>query len=628
MLLSGAATHHHTFFTIFLQAVLVFCSLTLAWLLRFDFSLPYRALFFAVAPLLISIRLAALGRFGLFHGWWRYAGMNDVLDISKAVAWGSAVFFFLLYLVFRVQTFPRSIYVLEALLTAGLLAGARLVIRALRESVRSDLNSSKRVVLIGAGFAAQMILREISRQGSGFVAVACVDDDASKFGLRIHGVPVLGTVDQLPRVLETHPAEEIFIAVPSATAAQMRRFVSIGEHTGLKIKTVPALRELIAGQITMSQLRDVNLDDLLDREPVHMDLEFVQRQIRNRVVLVTGAAGSIGAELSRQILAYEPSTVVCLDQSETGMFYLQLELAKRGARSRLVFCVADISDGQRMRCLLRQHRPEVIFHAAAYKHVPVMEENVAEAVKNNVLALLDLLEIAEECGCRSFVLISSDKAVNPTNVMGVTKRIGELIVACRPRSGLRCVSVRFGNVLGSSGSVIPILQEQLRGGQQLTITHPAIRRFFMTTREAVSLVLQAFAVGDAGEILVLDMGQPLRILDLARRLARLSGKADDQVRFRFIGLRPGEKLYEELFYSTEEVLPTTCPKVRKTRSQLTAWPRLERQLQELRASLHVDGDVPIRAKLKEIVPEYSCSTLEQTPGDSGDDPIRTAAARA
>lgn len=627
-LLSQMAARHRTVFLLSFQAGLVFSSFALAWFLRFDYSFPYRLVFFSAAPLLIFIRLAALGRFGLFHGWWRYTGVTHLLDICKAVALGSLVFFFLMYLVLRVHDFPRSVYVLETLLTAGLLAGARLLVRVLRESMRSDLKSSRRAILIGAGFASHMILREICRQGSGYVAVACIDDDASKLGLRIHGVPVRGTVDQLPRILEDHPADEIFIAVPSATGPQMERFVSICQQTGLKFRTVPAFRELIAGQVSISQLRDVKLEDLLAREPVQMDLEFVEREIRDRVILITGAAGSIGSELSRQILAYEPARLICLDQSETGLYYLQLDLAKRTGSSRLVCCVADIRDAQRMRHLLWQHRPEVIFHAAAYKHVPVMEGNVQEAVKNNVFAFVDLLQMAEECGCMSFVLISSDKAVNPTSVMGVTKRIGELIVTCRPHTGMRSVSVRFGNVLGSSGSVVPILQEQLRSGQRLTITHPGVRRFFMTIGEAISLVLQAFAVGGAGEILVLDMGQPLRVLDLAHRLARLSGKMEDEVHINFTGLRPGEKLSEELFYAEEEVLQTTCSKVRKARSQLVTWPRLERQLDELRSTLYLDEDAIVRAKLMDIVPEYCCPDSPNTSMRGGEGGARAAAAHA
>jgi FlaA1/EpsC-like NDP-sugar epimerase len=325
------------------------------------------------------------------------------------------------------------------------------------------------------------------------------------------------------------------------------------------------------------------------------------------VVLVTGAAGSIGSELCRQILEYSPSTLLCLDQSETGIFYLEQELAKFSGLGKTVFCVADVGDRERMSKIFAEYSPEAVFHAAAYKHVPVMERNVQEAVKNNVFALLRLLEIAEENGCESFVVISSDKAVNPTSIMGATKRIGELIIACRPVNGMRCVSVRFGNVLGSNGSVVPLFQEQLRRNQPLAITHPEIKRFFMTGREAVSLVLQAFAIGNRGDTLVLDMGKPVKILDLARTLIRLSGRTEREVGIRFTGLREGEKLKEELFYATEEVHRTSFEKIKRIRSAQVGWSQLQRQLNELRSSLSIGGPEPVRRKIKEIVPEYSYS---------------------
>lgn len=586
------------------QACLVVCSLVLAWLLRFDFTLPYRPVLLFAAPVLIVIRLAAMAYFGLLRGWWKYVGVRDGIDILKAVGAGSLLFCVIMRYSLGRTEFPRSIYGLEAVLTAGLLLGVRLLSRVFAESVREDLSSAKRVILIGAGAAAQTILQQLRRPGSGYVAMGCLDDDRSKLGVRIHDVPVLAAVDRLSDVLSTTPADEVLIAVPSATGEQMRRFVGICNDAKLSFRTVPALKDIIAGQVTVSQLREVSLEDLLGRKPVQIDLEAVRRQIAGRTVLVTGAAGSIGSELCRQILDYNPARLVCLDQSETGVFFLQLDLAEHKNGSQLSFCVADVGDRERVAGLLARFKPNVIFHAAAYKHVPLMESNVQEAVTNNVFALLGLLDLVERAGCETFVLISSDKAVNPTNIMGATKRICEMILSSRPLSRTRCVSVRFGNVLGSSGSVIPVLKRQLQNHQPLTITHPEVKRFFMITPEAVALVLQAFAIGSHGDILVLDMGEPVKILDLARTLIRLSGRSEDDVTIQFTGLREGEKLEELLFYPSEEVCPTSFPKIKKARNQPLGWPDLQVRLEELRASMFVDGASPIRAKVKEIVPEY------------------------
>jgi FlaA1/EpsC-like NDP-sugar epimerase len=596
---------YRTWLIALFQAGLIFASLVLAWLLRFDFSLPYRALLFSAVPLLIAIRLAAIVRFGLLHGWWRYTGMNDALDIVKAIAWGSAGFLIVMRFLLGVRAFPRTVYILEALLSLGLLAGVRLFSRLLTESVSEVAASRRKVMLIGAGSAAQMVIREIKRLKNTYEAVGCVDDDQSKWGVKLQGVPVIGSVDQLPTLLAANPVDEVLIAVPSATGKQMQRFVQFCEQAGTRFKTVPALRDIISGQGNIREFRDVHLEDLLGRDPVEIDLRSVRKQIEGRVVLVTGAAGSIGSELCRQILEYAPSTLLCLDQSETGIFYLEQELCKSKATVQTVCCVADVSDRERVGAIFSEFTPEVVFHAAAYKHVPVMERNVQEAMKNNVFALLSLLEIAEENGCGSFVLISSDKAVNPTSIMGASKRIGELIIACRPSNGMRCVSVRFGNVLGSNGSVVPLFQEQLRRSEPLSITHPEIKRFFMTGREAVSLVLQAFALGKRGDTLVLDMGEPVRILDLARTLIRLSGRSEREVGIRFTGLREGEKLQEELCYSTEEIHSTAFEKIKRIRSPLAGWSLLQRRLNELKVSVGVDGADPVRRKIKEIVPEYS-----------------------
>ena len=598
------------FITLF-EAALVLCSLTLAWLLRFDFRLPYRSLLFNTLPILILIRLAALRLFNLHRGWWHFSGIAEALDILKAVGLGTLVFSVVMAGL-RINAFPRSVYFIEAVLTAGLFAGGRLMSRVLAECVREDVRGRRKIILIGAGFAGRMVIREIAHAGNGPSVLGCLDDDPTKQGLKIQGVPLLGTVEQLPDVLARNPADEVLIAVPSATGMQMQRFTHICQHAGIPFRTVPALREIIDGRVSMRQFREVRLEDLLGRDPVEVDLEPVRRGLEGKVVLVTGAAGSIGSELCRQIRHYHPKRLVCVDQSETGLFYLQQELT--GGKEELLsaFYVADVSDEQRMQILFRSEDPKVVFHAAAYKHVPIMERNVQEAVKNNIFGLLSLLDVAERNAVESFVLISSDKAVNPRSVMGATKRVCELILSCRNAESMRCVCVRFGNVLGSNGSIVPVLQQQLLSNQPLTITHPEIKRFFMTTREAVTLVLQAFSIGEHGDILALDMGEPIPIVQLARTLIQLSGKTEDQVGIRFTGLRPGEKLREELFFSFEEVLPTSQQKIKRVRGKAMAWPTLSQLLSELRGSLTVNGASPVRVKLREIVPEYACQNGETT----------------
>jgi FlaA1/EpsC-like NDP-sugar epimerase len=589
----------------------------MAWLLRFDFSLPYRRILLASGLLLLVIRLISLRLFNLNHGWWHFASVSDAINILKAVAVGSVGFFVLNRYLFDVVAFPRSIYFLEAVLTACFLAGARLGSRVLVESVRRDSSRSKRAIIVGAGFAAQMVIRELARPNSGYVAVGCVDDDRSKIGVHIQGVPVLGTVNELEFLVEDNPAEEILIAIPSASGRQMRNITDACQKAKLPFKTVPTLRDIIRGEASINQFREVRLEDLLGRETVQIDLESVRKEIAGWTVIVTGAAGSIGSELCRQILDYGPARLICLDQSETGLFLLRLELDTHQNGTQVVFRVADVTDGERIRSLLSEFMPETIFHAAAYKHVPLMESNVQEAVKNNVLGLVSLLGLADEAGCKNFVLISSDKAVNPSNIMGATKRACELILSSRPRNGMRCVSVRFGNVLGSNGSVVPVLTQQLHKHEPLTVTHPEIKRFFMTTREAVSLVLQAFVIGKHGDILVLDMGEQIKIVDLARAIIRLSGQAERDVEIRFTGLREGEKLSEELFYEHEEVIPTSCEKIKRTKGPIRDWPELCSQLEELRASMSIDGAAPVRAKMKEIVPEYSLQPDNSTqPQDS------------
>jgi FlaA1/EpsC-like NDP-sugar epimerase len=601
--------HHWAIFCS--QVALILASATLAWLLRFDFAFPRRVVFFVALPLLLSARLALMAHFNLFHGYWRYTGVADALDILKAVGIGSFLFLILERWVSGERNFPLSVYFVEAILTTVALVGIRVFSHMWLQAVHNPGRplTQKTVVIIGAGCAASMLLRELPR--SGYTALALVDDDPAKAGVTLHGTPVRGRVSDLPEIVRRYRPDEILIAIPSATGEQMRHIAEYCDQTGLRFRTIPGLGDLIHGKLALDQLRDVNLEDLLGREPIQLDLEPVRRSIAGRVVMVTGAAGSIGSELSHQLLSYGPAKLVCVDQAETPLFYLRH--ANTDSDVDTVYCVADITDSARMRDILQEHDVRVIFHAAAYKHVPLMEDNLQEALKNNVFGLTALLDLADQCGCEDFLLISSDKAVSPTSFMGCTKRIGELILAARPAVRMRCLSVRFGNVLGSQGSVIPLFQEQIKSKRQITVTHPEITRYFMTIPEAVSLVLQAFTIGDRGDILVLDMGKPIRILDMAKTLIRLSGVPQDQVKIVFTGLRPGEKLFENLFYESERQLSTTAQKVLRTHGPIVSWPALSGQLAALRAECLTGVSSRIRAMAKEIVPQYQWEPREIEP---------------
>ena len=591
-------------FILAFDTILFAASLIGAWLLRFEFTLPQRDILFAALPILVLMRLAALGRFKLLRGYWRYTGISDIADIVKATALGSLGFLVIERWLLGIKAFPISIYCLEALLVVGVLCGARLFSRMLAQSVRGAWRgrSEKTAIIVGAGDAAERLLNDLPR--CGYMAVGLVDDEPAKIGGRIHGVSVIGSIDDLPRLVRKRAVEEVLIAIPSATGRQMRRITALCEESGARFRMIPGMSDLINGKVTAEQLRDVKLDDLLGREPIHFDLQAVRQQLTGKVVMVTGAAGSIGSELCAQLLYYKPSKLVCLDQDESALFFLEQKIGDAAAKVCAEYCVADVADRQRMKGLISAAGVDVIFHAAAYKHVPMMETNTSEAVRNNVLALMSLLDVAEQCGCADFLMISSDKAVNPTNVMGCTKRVCELIMAAKPNSKMRRVSVRFGNVLGSQGSVIPVFQEQIRKQGIVTVTHPDITRFFMTIPEAVSLVLQAFTIGKHGEILVLEMGKPIKIVDVARTLVRLCGKSEDDVEIVFTGLRKGEKLHEELFYASESAFRTDVEKIFCTSSKLMSWPVLHEHLRELEGMVYASTDTMIREKLKQIVPEY------------------------
>jgi FlaA1/EpsC-like NDP-sugar epimerase len=594
---------------VLLHALLVFISIVTSWLLRFEFHMPNISLLLSVVPILIVYRLAAMQRFGLLHGYWRYTGIHDVSEMAKAIGLGSAAFGVTTRYLFDVKNFPLSIYFLEALVTTVIVLGVRVAVRLFRQRTESnqrggDRRRAQRVLIAGAGFAGQLLIRELKQSAGRWEVVGCVDDDKNKVKSNIDGVPVLGTIEQLPALSAEHRAFELLIAIPSATAAQMQRIVQICDGVGVTYKTIPSLREFASRQPSVQQLREVNLEDLLGRDSIKLDPEPVRRTLTGTGVLITGAAGSIGSELVNQVLQYDPTVLVCVDQDETALFQLQQKVGTVVATTRVEFCLADIADSKRMLSVLLQHEVDTVFHAAAYKHVSLTERNVCAVLENNVFGLISMLDAAEESGCSSFVLISSDKAVNPTSFMGCTKRIGELIVAARPTAAMRHVTVRFGNVLGSQGSVVPLFQHQIRTKKQITVTHPDVTRYFMTIPEAVTLVLQAFAIGKHGDLLVLDMGQPLRIVDLAHTLMKLSGVRETEVKIEFTGLRPGEKLHEELFYDYEEQRTTPVGKITLARSRATNWTTLVGHLTVLLKMSTKQMHSEIRGEVKRIIPEY------------------------
>ncbi|WP_148210187.1 polysaccharide biosynthesis protein [Candidatus Korobacter versatilis] len=583
--------------------------------MRFEFALPNQRLLWVSVPILVFLRIAAIYRFNLDHGYWRFSGISDALNIAKAVTVSSFCFMLVLRYGFQLTAFPISIYLLEPLLSAFGLGASRVAVRSVLVKLEASQGRKRhsRVVIVGAGFAGQMLLRELLTSRASHVAVALVDDDSSKRGALVHGTRVEGAIKNLPTIAAKHRADEVLIAVPSATRDQMFRIVEACHAARVPYRTVPSLNDLVAGKVAISELREIDLEDLLGREPVHLENEPVRKSIAGRVVMVTGAAGSIGSELSSQILSFGPAMLICVDHDETALFNLEHRLAVQETSSRLLYFVDDVGDSERMRHLLLHNEVDFIFHAAAYKHVPMMERNPRKALRNNVFALRHFVEAAEESGVEAFVLISSDKAVNPTNVMGCTKRIGELILSANRNRRMRCVSVRFGNVLGSQGSVVPIFQQQLREHKPLTITHPEITRFFMTVSEAVSLVLQAFTIGTHGDILVLDMGRQISIVRMAKALIHLSGFSEEEVPIKYTGLRPGEKLYEELFYDSEVRIATERSKVLRTKGKILSWAELDRRLRTLEWKLGEANEDQLRRLMAEIVPEYSITPNEQRP---------------
>lgn len=606
------------------DALLLPAAAMFSFLLRLDIAdlRPYAGTMLVFAALTV-VKPAVFFLFGLYRRYWRYAGAGEIVSIVLATFAGTATATLAFWLVspfLNVPPLPRSIPFLDWLVSLPLVGGTRLAVPVLSVVLRRLWRArrpvemrplDRRVLVVGAGDAGAMIVREMqANPGMGFVPVALVDDDRAKQGVSIHGVPVRGDRRDIPRLVASCRVDEVIIAMPTASGEAIRDVLAICRQASIPCKTIPGVYELIAGEVDLKQVRDVEITDLLRREPVRIGGAEAGRLLAGAVVLVTGAGGSIGAELCRQIAAYRPRQLLMLGHGENSIYHAWLELREKFPQLDARPLVADVRDKDRLTALLDRYRPEAIFHAAAHKHVPLMESNVAEAVMNNVFGTQSLLQAAEACGVARFALISTDKAVSPVSVMGATKRLAEWLVqdAAR-RTGRAYVVVRFGNVLGSRGSVVPLFQRQIASGGPVTITHPEVRRFFMTIPEAVQLVIQAMVLGRGGEIFVLDMGEQVRVVDLAADLIRLSGlEPNRDVEIVFTGLRPGEKLCEALFESDEQPQPTRHEKI-FVASGNTLWASevLFRHLQELWAAVKEGNEARIRAKLQEIVPRYTPS---------------------
>jgi FlaA1/EpsC-like NDP-sugar epimerase len=580
----------------------------LAYNLRFNFVVPVEFQAYAWESLVwvVPLQMLLFWQFGLYRGIWRFASLTDLRRIVFAVGLSTLLIGLMLLMFKPAFVVPRSVLILDPILLVFMMGGSRLAYRAWKEHRMSlGLMSDRRPVLVlGAGSAAEALLRELAKSREWRV-VGLLDDAPRKQGRDIHGAPVLGPLDSLPHHAASLEVRHAVIAMPGASHAVRRRASQLCSDAGIEALTVPALEDMVDGKVSVSSLRKIELDDLLGRDPVQLDEAGLHQLLTGKTVLVTGAGGSIGSELCRQIARFEPSRLVMMEQSEFSLYSMGEEFEHQHPKLPVSYLAGDVKDAAYVDSVFEKFRPAVIFHAAAYKHVPLMENiNAWQAARNNVLGTITVAKAALQSGAEKFVLISTDKAVNPTNVMGATKRLAEMMCqSLQLPHGTRFISVRFGNVLGSSGSVIPKFRQQIEAGGPVTVTHPDITRYFMSIPEACQLVMQAGLMGRGGEIFVLDMGEPVKIADLARDMIRLSGYGEEDIRIVYSGLRPGEKLYEELLADTETTLPTPHPKLRiaKAREARPAW------LEECMAwfeQYDVLDEQQVKQQLKVWVPEY------------------------
>lgn len=592
------------------EIVLFALTYCLSFLLRFDLTLDManRSLIAHTLLYVIVIKLFVFSCFGLLSGWWRYVGARSVIDIAEA-AWCSFVIQFnVIHFLLRPAGYPRSVFLIDMVLTILVAGGARFVVRMYTETVRQDVQQRK-ILLVGANHEGESIAHQLREHPElNYTPVGFVDDDVSKIGIRIDGVTVLGTTDKLSQLVESLEVSCVLIALPSAKGSEIERIVARCRKCNVDFKILPPFSQQINRSDLISQVRSVSVEDLLGREPVPSNLESVWAKIKNTTVLVTGAGGSIGSELVRQLAALEPKCLVLFERSENDLYRIGMELSRTHKNLNFVPVIGDILDVNLLREVFAQYRPQSVLHAAAYKHVPMMEQHCFQAVTNNVFGTYNVALVARQYQVDDFVMISSDKAVRPTNIMGVTKRIAELLILALQKQHTRFMAVRFGNVMGSSGSVLPLFKEQIARGGPVTVTHPDVERFFMTIPEAAQLVLQALSMGKGGEIFVLDMGEPVKIVDLARNLIRLSGyEPDRDIPIVFSGLRPGEKLFEELHLEAEGMIPTEHKKIRVLNGVRPTFGQVQSWLDELSTHSEAKNVNALVSTISSIVPEYNPS---------------------
>lgn len=597
--------------------VMVAAAWLLAYWLRFDLGrIPEGFLErgLDLLPVVLAIQGVTFMLFGLYRGVWRFASLPDLVRIGKAVMAGTGCAIVVVFLITRLELVPRSVFPFYAILLMVFLGSPRLIYRWIKDQrlYSEDLTN---VLVVGAGSAGEMLVRDMLRsKGAGFRPVAFLDDDPAKAGKEIHGIRVLGKTDRLPKAVAKYDVDIVLIAIPSADSKQMRRIVELCERVKVPFRTLPAMKEIYSGRVGLKELREVSINDLLGREPVSLDWKGIHDLVDGRRVLVTGGGGSIGSELCRQVANLMPEALCIIDNSEYNAFRIQQELRSSHPDLDLVVRLVDVCDRVAVDRLFKDFRPELVFHAAAYKHVPLLEDQIREAVRTNVLGTRNVARAAIETRCSKFTLISTDKAVNPTNVMGATKKAAEIVCQhAGDGTATRFMTVRFGNVLGSVGSVVPIFRRQIERGGPVTVTHRDITRYFMTIPEATQLILQAGALGKGGEIFVLDMGEPIRIAYLAEQMIRLSGREPGtDIEIAYTGLRPGEKMEEELFHGDERVSSTSHEKILLARSRRIDREVVDQLLSRLeQVSVRFD-DQDMEGALRTLVPEWETKVPERT----------------